>query len=78
MTHKIYINAPIEYVIGHLRYGHYEGEVELTDEEFEKFKENPDKVFYDLDLTDSLDFLVDDFNIDDIGSIDEVNWKEVE
>ena len=34
MTHKIYINAPVDYIIGHLRYGHYEGEVELTDEEF--------------------------------------------
>ena len=78
MTHKIYINAPVEYVIGHLRYGHYEGEIELTDEEFEKFEENPDKAFYDLDLTDSLDLLVDDFSIDDIGHIDEVNWKEVE
>lgn len=78
MTHKIYINAPVEYVIGHLRYGHYEGEVELTNEEFEKFKENPDKAFYDLDLTDFLDLLIDDFSIDDIGSIDEVNWKEVE
>ena len=78
MTHKIYISAPVEYITGHIRYGHYEGEVELNDEEFEKFKENPDKAFYHLDLRDSLDLLVDDFSISDIGSIDEVNWKEVE
>ena len=78
MTHKIYINAPVEYITGHISYGHYEGEVELTDEEFEEFKENPDKAFYHLDLTDSLDLLVDDFSISGIGSIDEVNWKEVE
>lgn len=78
MTHKIYINAPVEYITGHIRYGHYEGEVELNDEEFEKFKENPDEAFYHLDLIDSLDLLVDDFSISDIGSIDEVNWKEVE
>ena len=71
---KILIDAPLEYVAGHLRYGHLEGVIEVPDEEFEKFKENPDKAFYDLDLTDSLDLLVDDFSIDDIGHIDEVNW----
>lgn len=75
---KILIDAPLEYVAGHLRYGHLEGVIEVPDEEFEKFKENPDKAFYDLDLTDFLDLLIDDFSIDDIGSIDEVNWKEVE
>ena len=38
---KILIDAPLEYVAGHLRYGHLEGVIEVPDEEFEKFKENP-------------------------------------
>ena len=77
MAHKIYINAPVDYIIGHLRYGHYEGEVELTDEEFKQLKENPIKAFNNLDLIDSLDLLVDDYRVEDIGDINEINWNEV-
>lgn len=76
MAHKIYIEAPVEYVMGYIRYGHYEGEIELSDEEFEKFKENPDEAFYDLYLTDSLDLLVDDYTVEGIGDIIEINWNE--
>ena len=32
---KVYIYAPLDYVAGHLRYGHREGIINLTDEEFE-------------------------------------------
>ena len=42
---KILIDAPLEYVAGHLRYGHLEGVIEVPDEEFEKFKKNPRKLF---------------------------------
>ena len=31
---KILIDAPLEYVAGHLRYGHLEGVIEVPDEEF--------------------------------------------
>ena len=30
---KVVITAPVDYVIGHLRYGHLEGTVELRSEE---------------------------------------------
>lgn len=33
---KIYIYAPLDYVAGYLRYGHKEGIVNLTNEEFEQ------------------------------------------
>ena len=33
---KVKFNIPLEYVIGHLRYGHKEGVLELTAEEFER------------------------------------------
>lgn len=73
---KILINAPLEYVIGHLRYGHLEGVIEVPDEEFEKFKENPINFLYDNEYIDELDLLIDDWEIDDRGLIDSVEWSE--
>lgn len=73
---KILIDAPLEYVIGHLRYGHLEGVIEVPDEEFEKFKENPINFLYDNEYIDGLDLLIDDWEIDDRGKIDSVEWSE--
>lgn len=73
---KILIDAPLEYIAGHLRYGHLEGTITITDEEFEKFKENPIDFLYDNEYTDELDLLVDDWEVDDRGPIDCVNWEE--
>lgn len=73
---KILIDALLEYVAGHLRYGHLEGTIIITDEEFEKFKENPIDFLYDNEYTDELDLLVDDWEVDDRGPIDCVNWEE--
>ena len=60
---KILIDAPLEYVAGHLRYGHLEGVIEVPDEEFEKFKENPIDFLYDNEYIDELDLLIDDWEI---------------
>ena len=71
---KILINAPLEYVAGHLRYGHLEGVIEVPDEEFEKFKENPIDFLYDNEYIDELDLLIDDWRVEDRGPIDRVEW----
>ena len=68
------INAPIDWVSGHLRYGHFEGLVDLTEEEFEQFKENPEQVFEDLHLYRYCDIIVDDYSVEDYGDIEEVNY----
>ena len=74
---KIFIDAPLDYVAGHLRYGHLEGIVEMTDEEFERFKEDPINFFYDNEYEcNRLDLIIDDFEVDDRGPINEVNWEE--
>ena len=73
---KVYIYAPLDYVAGHLRYGHKEGTVNLTDEEFEKFKENPIDFLYDNEYIDELDLLIDDWRVDDRGPIDYVNLSK--
>lgn len=74
---KVFIDAPLDYVAGHLRYGHLEGIVKMTDEEFERFKEDPINFIYDNEYEyDGLDLVIDDFEVDDRGSISEVNWEE--
>jgi hypothetical protein len=64
------ITANTEYVMGHLRYGHYEGTLELSEEEYELFRANPVKFMNEYDH--DLDFIVDDWRVEDIGAIDEV------
>lgn len=73
---KFKINAPIDYVMGYLKYGHYEGEIEIPEEDEEKFKQSPLDYLKSNDLIESLDFKVD-VEIEDCGDIYEVNYKEV-
>lgn len=71
---KVFIDAPLSYVAGHLRYGHLEGIVEMTDEQFKK---DPINFIYDNEYDfDGLNLVIDDFEVDDQGPIDEVNWEE--
>jgi hypothetical protein len=74
--HKIQIKIPVEYIMGHLRYGHYEGIIDLTDEEYEKFKKSPKDWIESVDGLSYLNFVIDDYRIDDIGPIEEVQVKE--
>ena len=74
---KVVITAPVDYVIGHLRYGHLEGEVELTDEQLELFKQDPVKAIRELDL--DLELVIDDWEVDGYGDPYDVQytiWKE--
>ena len=73
---KILIDAPLEYVAGHLRDGHLGGTITITDEEFEKFKENPIVFLYDNEYTNELDLVIEDWRVDDYGPIDRVEWSE--
>ena len=73
---KILIDAPLEYVAGYLRYGHLEGVIEISDEEFKKFKENPIDFLYDNEYIDELDLLIDDWRVEDRGPIDRVKQSE--
>ena len=74
---QVYIEYPVDWVQGYLRYGHKEGTVEMTDEEFAKFKNDPAswiKKHDDLDL----ELLVDDWRIEDYDSdIHEVEFKVI-
>ena len=74
---KVVITAPVDYVMGHLRYGHLEGEVELTDEQLELFEKDPAKAIQELDL--DLELIIDDWEVDGYGDPYDVQytiWKE--
>lgn len=68
MKFKIY--APVDYVMGYLRYGHYEGEIEIEDD-----KINDENYLYEL-IRDECEFVIDDASIEDKGPISYIE-KEV-
>lgn len=67
--HTIY--GDLDYVQGFLRDGHFE--MELNDKDFEKFKSLSLKEQKEW-LRDEGSVEVDDFSVDDIGSITEINY----
>ena len=67
--HTIY--GDLDYVQGYLRMGHLE--MELNDEDFEKFKSLSLKEQKEW-LRDEGSVEIDDFSVDDIGSITEINY----
>lgn len=63
------IIADVDYVMGHLIYGHYE--LKLNDEDYKEYKNlsEEDKISW---IEDESEFIVDNYRIDDIGSITEI------
>lgn len=76
---KLFIGYPVDWIAGHLRYGHKEGEIELTEEEYAEFKKNPSAYLNShKELTENLDLLVDDYRVDDYSNdIYNVSYKEI-
>ena len=73
--HKVQINALTDYVMGYLRYGHYDGLINLNDEEFKEFEKNPIN-FLNKNNFD-LNFVVDDYRIEDMGEICDVEYNDL-
>ena len=73
MSKKYMLNAGLEYIKGHLRYGHLEGTVELTDEELTRLKKDPNFA-KELGLITE----VDDWSIDDVGGVDSLEVFELD
>jgi hypothetical protein len=70
---RYYITADLDYIQGHLRWGHLEGTVELTDEELARLKKDPQ---FAKKL--GLDTKVDDYEVDDVGDVDSITVFEVD
>lgn len=75
--HKVAITASLDYVIGHLHYGHKEGTIKLTNDEFKEFEQNPYDFINKYDILSELELVVDDYEVDDYGPIESIDWKEV-
>lgn len=77
LTHKINVTAEAEYVMGHLRGGYYNGNLELSDEDYKEFQKAP-KTFLltHPELWEDWPFTVDGYRIDDIGGISEVYFTD--
>ena len=74
---EVFVDYPVDYIIGHLRYGHKEGCIQMTDEEFEEFQKDPAKWLKTDGHEYELELLVDDWEIDDYDSdIHDVEWRE--
>lgn len=75
---KVKFNIPLEYVSGHLRYGHKEGILELTEEEFNRLKEDPEEFIYEEDILENLNLIIDDYSIEDYGGIESINYEVID
>jgi len=67
------VSADYDYIQGHLRYGHIE--MDLNDEELAKFKSMSEQEQYKW-LEDDGEVIVDDFEINDKGSLSKIEIEE--
>lgn len=68
---KYKINAPVDYVMGHLRYGSYQGIIELDESRL-----NDNDYVYEM-IRSRCNFEVEDYRIEDIGPIIDIDLEEV-
>ena len=74
---KVKFNIPLDYVMGHLRYGHKEGVLKLTEEEQKKLEEDPLKFVEEEEILSDLELIIDDYEVDDWGFPSEVNYEVI-
>ena len=61
---KYLVYAPVDYVIGHLRYGHFEAEIEIPDDKLD------DEEWILEAVRDAGELIIDDFEVDGYGDIE--------
>ena len=77
-THKLNVTAEAKYVMGHLRSGYYNGDLELSEEDYRIFQKDPLAFLLShQDLWEDWSFEVDDYEIDDIGDVWQVDFIEI-
>ena len=76
MNKKRYkINVPVGWIMGHLRYGHFEGIVELTDKTVEVI--NSGGINRRDFCREYLDLIIGEYRVDDYGDIELEEIKDV-
>lgn len=74
---KVKFDIPLDYIMGHLRYGHKEGILELTEEEFKRLEKNPMNFIDEEEILSNLELIVDDYRIDDWGPPLKINYEVI-
>lgn len=76
---RILVEYPVDWIVGHLRYGHMEGVIDLSKEEYAEFQKDPAVYLKSHDeLIENLDLLVDDYRVDEYcKDIDDVSYTEI-
>jgi hypothetical protein len=69
---KYLVYAPIDYVIGHLRYGHFEAEIEIPDDKLN------DKGWILEMVREEGELIIDDFEVDGYGDIELGEVKKID
>lgn len=68
-------------ISGILRYGHYEGKVEVPEEDVAAFESNPAAYILKRDLQDSFDIVIDSYKVydhEDMSEDAEIDWWTVD
>lgn len=68
--YNVKIAVPVDYIDGHLRYGHIEKTLVLTKEQISELEKNPKDFFNDElyeELCDFDEIIADDYEIHDYG-----------
>lgn len=60
---KYLVYAPVDYVVGHLRYGHYEAEIEIPDDKLN------DEDWIIEAVREEGELIIDDFEVDGYGEV---------
>lgn len=76
---RILVEYPVDWIAGHLRYGHREGIIKLSKEEYAEFQKDPTAYLNShKELTENLDLLVDDYEVDCYSNdIYDVSYTEI-
>ena len=69
---KYLVYAPVDYVIGHLRYGHFEAEIEIPDDKLN------DKGWILEMVREEGELIIDDFEVDGYGDIELGEVKKID
>lgn len=69
---KIRVTSSLDYVMGHLRYGHLEMEIEK-----EKWKSMSEEEQREC-LVDEGELIIDDYSVDDMGDMGDIETEDVE
>ena len=69
---KYLVYAPVDFVIGHLRYGHFEAEIEISDD-----KLNDEEWILEM-VREEGELIIDDFEVDGYGDIELGEVKKID